>query len=207
MNTLFALPLLFACVGDVGEGKVAAEISDAPVAEEKVEAPKADGNSLTIDIENSSIKALGAKITATHPIDFSDWSGSVSVDGDNVTDINFEVKMETLEADHPKLTQHLKNEDFFDVSNHPTAGFDGTTVTAGSDAEGMTHTVQGALTIRGNTKTVTFPANITIDETAVTANTEFTINRQDFGVVYPGKPDDLVQDNVVLTVSIQAPRS
>ena len=40
MTVLFALPLLFACVGDVGEGKVAAEVTDAPAAEEKAEAVK-----------------------------------------------------------------------------------------------------------------------------------------------------------------------
>lgn len=30
---------------------------------------------------------------------------------------------------------------------------------------------------------------------------------KDFGVVYPGKPDDLVQDDVALQISFVAPRS
>ena len=33
------------------------------------------------------------------------------------------------------------------------------------------------------------------------------IDRQDFEITYPGKPDDLIQDNVVLTLSFVAPRS
>ena len=43
--------------------------------------------------------------------------------------------------------------------------------------------------------------------TEVTAKTEFVVNRQDFEVTYPGKPDDLVQDNVVLQVAFVAARA
>ena len=31
-----------------------------------------------------------------------------------------------------------------------------------------------------------------------------TINRQDFGVTYPGRKDDLIQDKVVMTVKLVA---
>ena len=49
-------------------------------------------------------------------------------------------------------------------------------------------------------------AKIEVAADKVSANTEFVINRQDFGVVYPGKADDLVQDNVALKISFVAPR-
>ena len=41
----------------------------------------------------------------------------------------------------------------------------------------------------------------------VSAKTEFVINRQDFGVTYPGRADDLVQDNVAMQIEFVAPRS
>ena len=73
-------------------------------------------------------------------------------------------------------------------------------------AAGSTHSVTGNLTIRGKTKAVTFPAKIKVDAKGVEANAEFVINRKDFDVAYPGKPDDLIQDNVVLTIHAVAPR-
>ena len=62
------------------------------------------------------------------------------------------------------------------------------------------------MTIRGTTKRLTFPANVTVSATEVKAITEFVINRQDFGVTYPGRPDDLVQDNVRMNVELAAAR-
>ena len=209
MNTLFALSLLVACVQDVGEGKAKAEVTEPPPAEAAAPAEKAApaGAELAIDAGQSKIEALGAKITATHPVAFHDWNGTVTVDGDNVTDLQFTVQMASLESDHPKLTEHLKNEDFFDVTAHPTATFDAAEIKAGGEGEGVTHTVSGDLTIKGKTLRVTFPATVEVGADAVKANSEFTINRQDFGITYPGRPDDLVQDNVVLTVAIVAPRA
>lgn len=212
MVTVLSFFLFMGCVGDVGKDKAAAVVEDVATdaAPEAAEAAppaeaKADDGGLAIDASQSSVKALGAKITATHPIDFKDFSGSVSVDGDAVTGVSFDVEMATLESDHPKLTEHLKNEDFFDVPNHPKSTFRSTEVKAGG--EGASHSVTGDLTIRGTTKRVTFPANLTVEADKVTADAEFTINRQDFKVTYPGRPDDLVQDNVVLTIAFVAPRS
>ena len=56
--------------------------------------------------------------------------------------------------------------------------------------------VTGTLTIRGTAKDVTFPATIKLDNGKVDASTEFSINRKDFGLVYKGKPDDLIRDVV-----------
>ena len=205
-TSLLLLSTLFACVADVGEGKVAAEVAEAPAPSAEKAAPAAAGKALKIDTSASKVHALGAKITATHPVDFKKWEGTVTVDGDAVTDLNFTIHTASLESDHPKLTGHLKNEDFLFVEKFPTASFDASEIKAGSDKEGATHTVTGALEIRGVTKQVTFPAKIEVAERGVKAATEFVINRRDFEVIYDGKADDLVQDNVVLTVEIAAPR-
>lgn len=199
--------LLTACVEDVSKDKVEATVEEAPVEEpavEKPQTPEAAGTAWAVDPAKSKLEALGAKITATHPIVFKDYSGQVTVDGDTVTGVSFTVQMATLEADHPKLTDHLKTEDFFDVASFPTAEFKSAAVKAGSETEGMTHTVSGDFTIRGQTKRITFPVKIEINGDDVHASTEFALNRQDFGVAYPGRPDDLVQDKVVLTVDFHA---
>ncbi len=40
---------------------------------------------------------------------------------------------------------------------------------------------------------------------SVSGTSEFAINRKDFKIVYPGKPDDLIRDDVVLKLSLKAP--
>ena len=201
------------CVRDVGEGEVAAKVepSRAPALERaepgsRPAVPGAAVDTLKVDVGRSKIEALGAKITATHPIVFGDFSGKVGVSEGSIQSLSFEVVMSSLESDHPKLTSHLKNEDFFDVETYPTASFVSSRVAAGTEVEGRTHTVTGDLTIRGKSNRVTFPATIEVTDREARADTVFVIDRQDFGVTYPGRPDDLVQDNVKMTISFVAPR-
>jgi polyisoprenoid-binding protein YceI len=68
------------------------------------------------------------------------------------------------------------------------------------------HTVTGRLDLHGVQKTITLPAHINVAADAVTVNSEFAINRKDFGIVYAGKADDLIRDEVVLKLSVKAPR-
>lgn len=72
----------------------------------------------------------------------------------------------------------------------------------GSSAEGTAHTVSGDLTIRGQTKRVTSPTKVEVGASGAKAAAEFTLNRQDFGLSYKGKADDLIQDSVVRTVDL-----
>lgn len=206
---ILSLISLFACVEDVSKDKVDAKVEEvqpeaAAKAVEPAAAPEEAGIAWPIDPAKSSIGALGAKVTATHPITFKTFSGQTKVNEGKLTSVSFEVEMADLESDAERLTQHLKTPDFFDVANHPKATFASTTVTEGSDVEGMTHTIVGNLTIRGETKKVTFPAKVTMTDGNLTAETEFALNRQDFKVSYPGKADDLVQDKVVLTVKLNS---
>ena len=64
--------------------------------------------------------------------------------------------------------------------------------------------VTGSLTLHGVTKTLSFPADITVGAEQVDVKAEFALNRKDFGIVYPGKPDDLIADNVLLTLDVHA---
>ncbi len=213
---MFAVLLaLTGCVEDVGTDKVAATVTDVPAADAvptevapteaaPTEAAPVAGTALAVVKDQSSIRALGAKITATHPIDFKDFEGSVNVDGGKVVGLAFTAQIATLQSDHPKLTEHLITPDFFDAAQFPTATFKSVSITERATGEGMTHTVAGDLTVRGMTKRVTFPATLTVTGDKVEAKTEFVLNRQDFGVTYAGKADDLIQDNVVLTVALVA---
>ena len=191
--------VLSACAPDVSEGRVTATVSEpAP----STEAVVTTGALVGIDVAASTVKALGAKITATHPIEFDEWDGQLRMDGDQLTGVEVIIQMNSLRADVEDLTHHLKNEDFFDVTAFPTARFVSSSVTAKSGADGATHEVTGDLTMHGQTQRITFPATVRSEGGAVRATSEFVVDRQDFGIAYPGMPDDLIQDNVVLTIDL-----
>ncbi|MCP4872441.1 MAG: YceI family protein [Proteobacteria bacterium] len=202
---------LVACAADPGEGKAAAEVSEpAPAAEEPAAAepaPAGDGLKRAVDLAQSKVHAVGAKVTRQHDIDFSISAADIAANADGtLTGLNVTVDMSSLKADVEKLTGHLKSDDFFNVAEHPTATFASKSVTPGSETEGATHTVSGELTLVGTTNIVTFPATVSTDEEGtIKARAEFVIDRQQWGITYPGKPDDLIKDNVALTIDIVAP--
>jgi polyisoprenoid-binding protein YceI len=209
------IALSFACAPDLSKDRAVAEVNVAATIPEAPAQPAASGlpvpslaaaTVLPIDPARSSLGAIGAKISAQEPIDIRVFDGRVGLDADRVTGVAFAAEVGSLESTKERLTAHLLREDFLWVEKYPHATFVSTEVTEGSTAAGYSHTITGNLTIRGKTKQVSFPANIAVSQGEVTAKSEFVVNRQDFDVRYPGKPDDLVQDNVVLKIAFVAPR-
>ena len=117
--------------------------------------------------------------------------------------------MDSIWADNAKLTGHLKSPDFFDVPKFPKSTFESTAITTGSSdpkAKDATHTVTGNLTLHGVTKSIQFPARIAVTPDAASLDSEFSLNRKDFGINYPGMANDLIRDEVVLKLAIRAPK-
>ena len=72
--------------------------------------------------------------------------------------------------------------------------------------KGKQYEVTGNLSLHGATKAITFPATIRMEKKKVRAKADFSINRKDFGIVYPGKPDDLIRDGVRIQFLVEAKR-
>jgi polyisoprenoid-binding protein YceI len=98
----------------------------------------------------------------------------------------------------PKLLEHLKGADFFDVAKFGTSTFKSTAI----KPQGAGYEVTGNLTLHGVTKQVAFPATVAIVGQEVKGDAEFTINRKDFGINYAGKADDLIREGVVLKIHV-----
>lgn len=98
-----------------------------------------------------------------------------------------------------KLVGHLKSADFFDVEKFPMAQFEVTNVQPVSGTEGITHNVTGNLTLKGVRKSITIPANVSMDGDMVKATTpKFTIDRMDWGIEYGnGSIAGIAQDNII----------
>ena len=65
----------------------------------------------------------------------------------------------------------------------------------------------GNFQLHGVTKSVTFPATIGVSADAITVESTFTINRKDFGINYAGPADNLIRDEVVMTLHIKAEKA
>lgn len=149
----------------------------------------------------STIAFTASKVTATHQGGFKNFAGRINVaDGKIVGAPEIKIAMQSTWADNDRLTGHLKSPDFFNVQQFPVATFTAT----GIEQSGAPQRVTGNLDLHGVTKSVEFPANIQVASDAVTVKAEFAINRRDFNINYPGRPNDLIRDNVVLKLDIKA---
>jgi polyisoprenoid-binding protein YceI len=149
----------------------------------------------------SKVGFTGSKVTGSHDGGFNNFAGSIRVaDGKIVGNPEIRIAMKSLWADNEKLTGHLKSADFFEVEKYPVTTF---TVTGVQDT-GAQQTVTGNLEMHGVTKSISFPAKIQVTDDAVTVAAEFAINRRDFNINYPGSPNDLIRDNVVIKLDLRA---
>jgi polyisoprenoid-binding protein YceI len=163
-----------------------------------------------IDTAQSRIEWTAAKVTRTHEGGFRSFHGTVYLDGDRVTGAEVTADAASIYTDPDRLTQHLRSGDFFDVATYPEVRFviDEVTPLAPGDsagAAGATHRAAGTLTMRDRTNRVAFPVALRVEGGAATADADFTIDRQDWGLTYPGQPDDLIRDAVRLRLHVVAP--
>lgn len=203
ITMLLGLILITAC-NDPASDTTKATTGEAA----KVASPAAtQGQKYLITPQNSKIEFIGSKVTGKHNGSFGDFSGQIDYAGTPENSrVKITIKADSITTDTPDLTKHLKTADFFDVAKFPEANFVSTAIKPGGE-NGATHTVTGNLTMHGVTKSITFPATINVTPDLATVNSSFSINRKDFGINYAGAADNLIRDDVVLTLNIRANKS
>jgi polyisoprenoid-binding protein YceI len=152
----------------------------------------------------SKIAFSAAKVTKKHDGAFNAFEGSIGlVNGDPLMSaVQVIIDLPSLTTDSEKLSGHLKSADFFDVAQFPKANFSSTAIRPGSAPS--TYNVTGKLSLHGVVKPLTFPATIKVTNDAVDVDAELTLNRKDYGIVYPGMPDDLIRDDVSIKLTVHA---
>jgi len=156
------------------------------------------GNAYSISIDQSVVGWTGTKVVGmgSHSGTFGIAEGSLTVNegalvGGSITlDLNNIVCTDTAswmtEELKGKLVGHLKDTSFLFVAEHPTAVFEIASVEAlaKADEAGNSHTLTGNLTLRGETRSISFPALIVVSEAGIKASGVATINRLDWGINY-----------------------
>jgi polyisoprenoid-binding protein YceI len=188
--------------------KAGPALPDLPTAviAEPAPAPSAalaSARSYELDLAASKVSFAGTNITGTQEGSVKFASGTLAVEGSDLSKLNASVNidMATLTTGADGLTKHLKSADFFDVEKFPKATFTSAQVKPGGE-RGATHTVSGVLEMRGTKKQVTFPATIAFEGARPTLQAKFLLNRQPFGVAFKGAPDNLIRDEVVVTLDL-----
>lgn len=174
-------------------------------------APEASGTGKEYVVEpgRSGIQWMGAKITGKHEGTVSIQEGEFWVkDGELtagriVADMN-SITVEDLEGrDKEDLETHLKDTDFFETHEFPTGKLVITEVMPAKEKE-FTHQISANLTLKGITRRITFPAVLDITEDSLIGNASFTIDRSQWGIVYKGRLDNAIRDEISLSVMVQA---
>ncbi|MFT4698606.1 MAG: polyisoprenoid-binding protein YceI [Flavobacteriaceae bacterium] len=140
-------------------------------------------NKKEINVTESSINWEGSKITGkTHTGSLTLQSGFIEMDGDAITGGKFVVDMTSLKSTDmegeyaEKLIGHLKSDDFFGTTNHPTAILEiGKTK---KTEEG--YKVGAKLTIKDKTEPVSFILVMHDDR----ASAKLSFDRSKFDVKY-----------------------
>ena len=209
---------LIAVVFNTGCNDPADNVPDAKVnepAEQAAAAPTAESANATpsgasvADVKSfviggdSKINFLASKaIGGEQPGGFKKFEGTLNVaDGKLVAaGSKIVIDMDSIWTNSEKLTTHLKNADFFNVPEIPTTTFEATGIT---ETEGNME-ITGDLTMHGVKKSISFPAEFTVTDETASLKAEFSINRFDFDMKYPGQADNLIREAVVITLDVTA---
>lgn len=197
---------------------------------EAKEVSTAAGETWKIDTTESKIEWVATKVSGYHTGTVNIKDGELNIQDGKPTGGNFVLDMTSIivsgppqndEKSNNKLLTHLKSPDFFEVSAHPIATFVITSITPFSGTvkdttdpsqetiskykvANPTHTISGNLTIKGITKNIEFPASIIVSNNSANAIAKFNVDRREWNIVYPGKPDDLIRNDIHFGISLKA---
>ena len=137
---------------------------------------------------------------------FNDVTGTIDlVDESPVFDITIDIN--SVDTNNEKLDGHLKSPDFFNAVEFPSMTFKSASAKKIGDEK---YEVSGDITIHGVTK----PLTVRMSKTGQVTNrrgemigfeTEFTITRSDFGMMY-GVEGGALSDSIKVIVALEAGR-
>ncbi|GAB3639658.1 YceI family protein [Spirosoma arcticum] len=168
---------------------------------------------LSVRAQNQAytIDANASQLTWTGYAEVGSWApsgtlqlakGQVTRNGNQISSATMTLDMTTIRHENGQLQTHLRDEAFFDVTRFPTATFvlralTGTTAT-------------GQLTLKGVTKSVSFPVVVSQEGTGLRIKGRAVVDRTQFGIRYnstsffSGLGDQAIKNEFALTFDVIA---
>jgi polyisoprenoid-binding protein YceI len=196
-NLVFSFLLLlisFSGCTDAPDAELAKTGNPGIVSSEK-------GQTFRVLPSKSSVEWIGTKLTGRHNGSIQIKEGKLILNEGHLTGGNFILDMNTIDVmdltgeDKTDLEDHLKDSDFFDVKKYPQSEFTITQVKTLSDSV-FTHEITGNLALHGVTKSISFPAVLTIDQGQLLATANFNIKRSLWNLNYTGSKDNFIRDEI-----------
>jgi polyisoprenoid-binding protein YceI len=146
---------------------------------------------------------------------FNEFEGTATIDGANPSNssVNVTIKVDSIDTRNKQRDDHIRTNDFLDVANYPEITFVSTAI---EHAGGDEFQVTGDLTVRGITKSISFPLEFQGAATDPFGNSRIgfegsvVINRKDWGVNWNAALEAggvLVSEKVTLEFEISAVKS
>lgn len=134
----------------------------------------------TLDPAQSTVKLATKSFWGLMKVNgrFGDVSGRGNVTADGKASGVITVVAASIDTGIAKRDTHLRSKDFFEVEKHPEFTYTADSVTV----EGDRATIEGTLTVRGDSRPLTVPATVTAADAAVTVDAAVAVNRKDFGM-------------------------
>jgi polyisoprenoid-binding protein YceI len=141
---------------------------------------------------------------------FDKTSGTIVIDKEQGTGtVELTVDASSIDFGNPKLNEHAKSAEMFDVAKYPTATYSGK-ITAFKN--GVPTQVEGTFTLHGVTKPLTLTINsfkcvtVPMDKKEhCGADASATLNRADYGIAYGDKYG--FKMDVKLNIQVEAVRA
>lgn len=137
-------------------------------------------------------------------------SGNLVFSNGEVSGGSFVIDMNTMDAEDlngdTKLKKmfenHLKSDDFFDVTKFPVSTFNIKSVKK-LKSNSYNYQIHGVLMIKGISKNISFPVKASESNGLFTlSSAKFTFNRKDFGLKYNIFEDMLISNEVEMNVNV-----
>lgn len=162
----------------------------------------------SIDTKASNVKWVATKITgSTHEGTINISEGGLQIENGKIIGGKFTINMKTINVTDleggmkTKLEGHLNSEDFFATEKFKTANL----VILGSAG----NNVKANITIKGITQEISFPAEVNVDNGALTATANIEIDRSKFDVRYGSDSffdnlgDKAINNEIKFTVTLK----
>lgn len=180
-------------------------------ADQETPEAKGAGTEFRIVTEKSGVQWIGSKLSSKHEGTINLQEGEFWVKEGQITagrivmDMNSITVTDLEGKDKEDLETHLKDTDFFETHEFPIGKFIITEVATAEDPA-FTHLITGNLSLKGISKSITFPAVVNIEGDNIIANANFNIDRSKWGIVYKGRLDNAIRDEINLNIMLQAVR-
>lgn len=169
---------------------------------------------VNVSTSESTITWKAAKVTGEHFGKVKLADAKLDYANGKITGGSFEMDMTSITVEditdansNKRLTDHLKSDDFFSVEKHNRSSFK---IKEAKSSNGKDYQITGDLTIKGISNPISFPAQVEVVGSKITATATITFDRTKFDIKYrsgsyfENLADRLIYDEVKLDVKLVA---